>query len=203
MKFFSKCMEITPYHAHMFLSCTRGSKRKTRRWKVTSRLGGLQPARLTATSYRKVMCGDCQLTIRMIAIQLDIKKEQDNHRRLGKICAKTPTLCSVEAPHAGVSGHHSATSNWILFRRVITGVDFCAQSENWSSQLKSPTSSKPKKPRKSNWKVKIMLSHSSLSSGISSRGAHCRCVEVIKTTWQRRMGKGIRLEKDLFEEETM
>ena len=42
IKCFSKCMKITPCHAHVFLRGTKGSKKVARRWKMTQGAGGLQ-----------------------------------------------------------------------------------------------------------------------------------------------------------------
>ena len=83
-KCFYKCLEITLYRAHVFLSYTRDSKRVARRYEMTW-TGGLQQVNVERS--RPVVSGKGRFSIWLIIRPLDIKKLvfEDYHRRFGHV----------------------------------------------------------------------------------------------------------------------
>ena len=79
-------MAVTSYHAHEFLCGTRSSKRlpplsflchtKNKEVEDQPRSRRTSPSRIEVNVewVRKVVCGDCWLTVQMIISQLDMKK---------------------------------------------------------------------------------------------------------------------------------
>ena len=77
LKCLSKCMEITQCHEHMFLSGTRGSKRGREEVEDDSRSNRPSTSRteVSVERVKQTVRGDLQLTVRMIASLLDMKKD--------------------------------------------------------------------------------------------------------------------------------
>ena len=77
LKYFSKCIEITPYHTLVFLSGTGGSKKEHEEVKddFKSRRPSISRSEVNIKLIRHLVYSDHQLTVQMIASELGMKKD--------------------------------------------------------------------------------------------------------------------------------
>ena len=121
---------------------------------------------------KQIVRGDHRLNVRMIASQLDMKKDNvwkitTEDLGMRKVCAKmVPRLLNDDQKERRMQMcqdiFEQLQNEPDLLRRVIIGdetwiFEYNPEAKRQSSQWKSPTSQRPKKTRQSKSKVKVML----------------------------------------------
>ena len=121
---------------------------------------------------KQIVRGDHRLNVRMIASQLDMKKDNvwkitTEDLGMRKVCAKmVPRLLNDDQKERRMQMcqdiFKQLQNEPDLLRRVIIGdetwiFEYNPEAKRQSSQWKSPTSQRPKKTRQSKSKVKVML----------------------------------------------